>query len=82
MLLAIIVASVSTVLFDGNCESTLREGIARTAGFTHQLDADMPRKVLQNGVNVGKDCVEKCYAKFSNIPAAPMPPPTHIVTMP
>jgi hypothetical protein len=22
------------------------------------------------------------YAKFSKIPAAPMPPPTHIVTMP
>ena len=26
--------------------------------------------------------IEKCYARFSKIPAAPMPPPTHIVTMP
>jgi hypothetical protein len=38
--------------------------------------------VAQNGVNERKDSVENCHARFSKIPAAPMPPPTHIVTMP
>ncbi|HWY22127.1 MAG TPA: hypothetical protein VNX26_12960 [Candidatus Acidoferrum sp.] len=39
-------------------------------------------RISQKRVKERKDSVENCHVRFSKIPAAPMPPPTHMVTMP
>jgi hypothetical protein len=47
-----------------------------------QLDPRSIPKIARNLVKERNDSVKNCYVRFSKMPAAPMPPPTHMVTMP
>src|SRR5208337_2135836 len=54
----------------------------RTAKFKIVECGDITRRHHFNAETRRMQPVEILYPKFSKIPAAPMPPPTHMVTMP
>ncbi|HXC44294.1 MAG TPA: hypothetical protein VNY51_12330 [Candidatus Dormibacteraeota bacterium] len=66
-------------------ESRIKHLLSTAGDFSvlHPLRLSCPiSRVARNRVKERNDSVKNRYVRFSKMPAAPMPPPTHMVTMP
>jgi hypothetical protein len=73
----------SNITATAKLESRIRppDNRGRLSG-PQQLDRRSISKIARKRVKERNDSVKNCYVRFSKMPAAPIPPPTHMVTMP